>query len=53
MQNLHAAFLTAIGIGLIALAMAAAAERGVQARLERAMLPVAAVQTVSSSTALR
>ena len=48
MQNLRAAFLTVVGIGLIALALAGVAERDMQARLERAMLPVAVVQTVSS-----
>ena len=44
MQNLRAAFLTAVGIGLIALALAGVAERGVQARLERALHPGAVVQ---------
>ncbi|WP_164712249.1 hypothetical protein [Methylobacterium currus] len=48
MQNLRAAILTVVGIALIALAMAAVAERDMQARLERALLPAAVVQTVSS-----
>ncbi|NGM33901.1 hypothetical protein G4G93_08130 [Methylobacterium sp. DB0501] len=53
MQNLRASFLTAVGIGLIVLAMAGVAERDMQARVERALLPAAVVQTVSSASATR
>ncbi|UHC14454.1 hypothetical protein LRS73_18065 [Methylobacterium currus] len=53
MLNLRAAFLTAVGIGLITLAMAGVAERDMQARLERALLPAAVVQTVSDAAAVR
>ncbi|WP_162561244.1 hypothetical protein [Methylobacterium terrae] len=53
MQNLRAAFLTAVGIGRITLAMASVVERGVQARLERALLPAAVVQTANSVAGAR
>ncbi|MGX7707979.1 hypothetical protein [Methylobacterium sp. Gmos1] len=53
MQNLRAAFLIAAGISLIALALAGVAERGVQARLDRTLLPAAVVQTASGVSAAR
>ncbi|BAQ44245.1 hypothetical protein PUR29_02785 [Methylobacterium ajmalii] len=50
MQNLRAAFLTALGIGLIALALAGVAERGVQARLERVVHHDTLVRTAGGRT---
>ncbi|KMO36277.1 hypothetical protein VQ02_15925 [Methylobacterium variabile] len=49
MPNLRAALLTAIGIGLIALALAGIAERNTQSRLERALRSAPPIQTVSSA----
>ncbi|GJD61849.1 hypothetical protein [Methylobacterium frigidaeris] len=51
MPNLRAAFLTVIGMGLIALAITGIADRDAQARLERALRPTPPIQTVSSVTA--
>ncbi|MGX7709486.1 hypothetical protein [Methylobacterium sp. Gmos1] len=53
MPNLRATFLTGVGISLIALALAGVAERGVQARLECALLPAAVVQTAGSTAVAR
>ncbi|KMO41748.1 hypothetical protein VQ03_12315 [Methylobacterium tarhaniae] len=51
MPTLRAAFLTAIGVGLIALAVVGIADRDAQARLERALGPTAPIQAVSRVTA--
>ncbi len=51
MQNLRAALLTAIGLGLIALAITSIVDRDSRARLDRALGPTPLIQTVSSVTA--
>ncbi|WP_167858588.1 hypothetical protein [Methylobacterium nonmethylotrophicum] len=53
MQNLRAAILTAIGIGLITLAITGIADRDAQARLERALRPAPVIQAVTSVPAPR
>ncbi len=53
MQNLRAAFLTAVVIALITLAITSIAERDAQAHLDRALQPTPVVETVRSVSAVR
>jgi hypothetical protein len=53
MQNLRTAFLTAVVIALITLAITSIAERDAQAHLDRALQPTPVVQTLSDVSAVR